>query len=86
MSAIKTAICSHGRAHEYFTESILEAHYKTDSFVGKPWDRTYKGALKMINVRCKKNQCPEMGINAEKYPQRGSFFVETSRSPPYSGK
>ncbi|XP_034943723.1 uncharacterized protein Rrp6 [Chelonus insularis] len=82
---IDEAICSHGRSYVYFTESIIASVAKNGTFWGHPWDRSYESALKLIDEPCDSEKCVEMGINANKYSARGSFFVVTSSSLPYYG-
>ncbi|KAK0078925.1 hypothetical protein PV325_001928, partial [Microctonus aethiopoides] len=83
-SFIEQAICSHGRAYLYFTESIIAATNQNGTFWGYNWDRTYRRAIEIINETCNERNCIEMGINADNYSNRGTFFVMTSSIKPFS--
>lgn len=65
--------CSHGRAHQYYVESIV-----TDGFTSYPcdnWKSFQKGDCK--------NGSTEMGdpVSSE---SRGDYYLHTNREPPYS--
>lgn len=47
---------------------------------------TYRGALTALSHRCAPNNCSEMGIRAENYPQRGLFYVATAERTPFCRK
>ncbi|XP_043273787.1 phospholipase A1 1-like [Venturia canescens] len=83
VTAPQTGICSHGYSYAYFTDSLISASSKNCTFWAHRWDRSYRRALQLISEVCNPNNCTEMGINAEKYSQRGTFFVATSRAPPF---
>ncbi|XP_012282290.1 pancreatic triacylglycerol lipase [Orussus abietinus] len=80
---IQQAICSHGRSYVYLIESLITAAARNCTFWARPWDLTYRNAIQTISKPCTFKTCSEMGINAEKHPQRGTFFVLTDKSPPF---
>ncbi|XP_014483236.1 PREDICTED: phospholipase A1-like [Dinoponera quadriceps] len=80
--AIKRAICSHGRSYEYFTESLVSASMPNCTFGAYSWDLTYKHLSQTIGS-CANDTCTEMGIRAEFYNKRGTFYVATRGSSPY---
>lgn len=53
------------------------------SFWSHYWDLTYRNIKQIISKPCNKDVCIEMGIKAENYPHRGTFFLVTSDSSPY---
>lgn len=82
-------MCSHGRSYIYLTESIIAATLNKNNctFLGYTWDRSYRQALRIINERLNVDKnCNEMGIHADLYTNRGTFFVMTSSVTPYCGK
>ncbi|XP_062601983.1 uncharacterized protein LOC134263629 [Saccostrea cucullata] len=70
--AVVAASCSHGRAHEYFTESILAScpftAYPCDSY-----ERFIAGGCKT----CGSSGCSQLGLNAEKNSGRGKMYLNT---------
>ncbi|KAI4502880.1 hypothetical protein M0802_001924 [Mischocyttarus mexicanus] len=80
---IQQAICNHGRSYIYLTESLLLTSMNNCSFWAHHWDLSYKNIKKIISEPCNKDVCLEMGIKAENYPHRGTFFLFTSKSSPY---
>ncbi|XP_066596139.1 phospholipase A1-like [Prorops nasuta] len=82
-AVIEQTICSHGRSYIYLTESLISASNGNCSFWAHRWDLTYRSVLPILSEPCNKNVCSEMGINAEYYPQRGSFFAATESDAPY---
>ncbi|CAL1681435.1 unnamed protein product [Lasius platythorax] len=82
-TAIQRAICSHGRSYVYLTESLTSAAARNCSFWAHNWDLTYRHLSRIIAEPCDTNVCTEMGIRAELYDQRGTFFVATSSTPPF---
>ncbi|XP_032679658.1 phospholipase A1-like [Odontomachus brunneus] len=82
LNMIQQAICSHGRSYEYFTESLLLAITRNCTFWGRRWNLTYRHLLQTIVNPCD-NVCTEMGIRAELYDERGTFYVATDSSSPF---
>ncbi|XP_043289456.1 pancreatic triacylglycerol lipase-like [Venturia canescens] len=81
---IKRGTCSHSRAQEYFTESLVNAAKGGCTFWAKKWDRTYNGAMNVITQSCDKSNCIEMGIQTENYSSAsGTYFVTTAKRSPY---
>lgn len=82
--------CSHGRSHEYFTESLHAAVEKKCTFCGHEWNLSYSGATEILKTKFENREkfpeCVEMGINAEKYRRNGTYFVITGVSAPYCSK
>ncbi|XP_012535454.1 pancreatic triacylglycerol lipase [Monomorium pharaonis] len=83
MAEIQRAICSHGRSYIYLTESLISAAARNCSFWAHPWNLTYRHLLQITAEPCDRNICTEMGIKAEVYDQRGSFFVATASTSPF---
>lgn len=83
---IQQAICSHGRSYVYLTESLLLTSMNNCSFWSHYWDLTYRNIKQIMSEQCNEDVCIEMGIKAENYPHRGTFFLITSNSTPYCGK
>lgn len=81
--AIQRAMCSHGRSYVYLTESLTSATARNCSFWAHQWNLTYRHLLQIIAEPCDRNICTEMGIRAEMYNQRGSFFVATANTSPF---
>ncbi|XP_076162336.1 phospholipase A1 isoform X2 [Ptiloglossa arizonensis] len=80
---ITKSICSHGRSYIYLTESLVSEVKHNCTFWARHWDLSYRNLIGIAEEPCNKNICTEMGINAIKYPQRGTFFVATSNSVPF---
>ncbi|KAK2581221.1 hypothetical protein KPH14_008019 [Odynerus spinipes] len=80
---IQQAICSHGRSYIYLTESLLMTFTNNCSFWSHHWDLSYRHIEQIMSEQCNEDVCIEMGIKAENYPHRGTFFLITSNSPPY---
>ncbi|XP_066581735.1 phospholipase A1-like [Prorops nasuta] len=77
-------VCSHGLAHDYFTESIISASEGSCSFWAHSWNlNNSQNDSSELFESCTKDVCSEMGINAECYSQRGIFFVVTTSNAPY---
>ncbi|XP_011157666.2 pancreatic triacylglycerol lipase [Solenopsis invicta] len=81
--AVQRAICSHGRSYDYLTESLRSATARNCSFWAHQWNLTYRHFLQIIEEPCDRDSCTEMGIKAEMYDQRGSFFVATANTSPF---
>lgn len=81
--SIQKAICSHGRSYIYLTESLLMTSTSNCSFWSHYWDLSYRHIKQIMSEECNKDVCIEMGIKAENYAQRGTFFLVTSNSQPY---
>ncbi|KAJ8676697.1 hypothetical protein QAD02_012484 [Eretmocerus hayati] len=81
---IQEAICDHGKAHLYFTESIVNAVAKNCTFWAQSWDLKEDTAEEMLWNSCNAQSCIEMGINSEQYKDssKGAYFVLTSGSDP----
>lgn len=84
--AIRQVICSHGRSYEYFTESLLSAIAHNCTFWAHRWNLTYRHLLQTIMHPCDNETCTEMGIRAELYDERGTFYVATDSSSPFCSK
>ncbi|XP_044018533.1 pancreatic triacylglycerol lipase-like [Aphidius gifuensis] len=85
-NAIEQAICSHGRSYLYLTDSIISAtlNKQNCTFWGHTWDRSYRQAFNIINkLNYSADNKIEMGIHADKYSLRGTFFVMTSNAEPF---
>uniref|UniRef100_A0A0C9RDL8 phospholipase A1 n=1 Tax=Fopius arisanus TaxID=64838 RepID=A0A0C9RDL8_9HYME len=83
-SAVEQAICSHGFSHAYFIQSISSAASGGCHFCGHSWDLTCRHAQQIINgTSSLPGNCVEMGLNAENFSLRGSFFVMTSNTTPF---
>ncbi|XP_015174926.1 PREDICTED: exosome component 10 [Polistes dominula] len=80
---IHQTICNHGRSYIYLIESLLLTSTKNCKFWSHYWDLTYKNIEKIISEPCNRDVCIEMGIEAENYPHRGTFFLFTNNSSPY---
>ncbi|XP_015116860.1 phospholipase A1 [Diachasma alloeum] len=81
---IMEAVCSHQRSYDYFTESLrLAAEKMNNKFWGHEWDQSPLNASKLVGKDCSSDDCVEMGINADKYERRGTFFVSTGNNNPY---
>ncbi|XP_072758077.1 pancreatic triacylglycerol lipase [Anoplolepis gracilipes] len=83
ITAIQRAICSHGRSYLYLTESLVSAATRNCSFWAHNWNLTYMHLTRIIAEPCDTNICTEMGIRAEMYDHRGTFFVATASTPPF---
>lgn len=70
----------------YLTESLISATARNCSFWAHQWNLTYRHLLQIIAKPCARDVCTEMGIRAEMYSQRGSFFVATASTSPFCGK
>ncbi|KAJ8666918.1 hypothetical protein QAD02_008580 [Eretmocerus hayati] len=82
---IRTAICSHGRSYELFTDSINVKVSGDCQYIGHEWDKTYKNITELVKSDCLNASCPEMGINSILYRthEKGVFFVPAGDTPPY---
>ncbi|XP_052686465.1 pancreatic lipase-related protein 2-like [Crassostrea angulata] len=82
-TAIGEAVaCSHGRAHVYFTESIL-----TDCpFTAFPCD-SYQNFSRGECMTCGTRGCSQMGYYADQYTARGKMYLVTQSNEhgPYCG-
>lgn len=72
-----TFMCSHSRAHDYFSEALLPDHV----FIGVKC----RGAIvnlvsKMIGMKCS-SKTDRLGIHSER--KSGRFFLKTNRKSPY---
>ena len=73
--------CSHGRAHDYFIESInSNCHFYSHAC------NSFADYEKGLCHGCPSSGCPEMGFNANKTSARGSYYVSTAQSSPYCGE
>lgn len=78
--AVLAASCSHGRSHEYFTESIL-----TDCpFTAYPCDNYVKFSAGGCSS-CGGVGCSQLGLNADVYSGRGKMFLDTLGTAPFCG-
>ncbi|XP_029159209.1 LOW QUALITY PROTEIN: exosome component 10 [Nylanderia fulva] len=82
-AAIQKAICSHGRSYLYFTESLASDAAHNCSFWAHHWNMTFRHLSQIIAEPCDVKVCSEMGIRAEMYRHRGTFFVATAGTPPF---
>jgi len=78
---IEKSICSHGRSYMFFTEAIKLAHRCT--FWGHRWDGNESDAKAAVLAPCNAANCTAMGIEAEFFPARGTFYVVTQANMPY---
>lgn len=80
-------VCSHGRSHELFTDTIEVKISGNCTYVGHKWDRTYANLTELTTQNCDADICPEVGINAINYhyAQGETYFVPTSESSHYCG-
>ena len=87
LTVIKTAVCSHGRSYELFTDSILVKVSGNCTYVGHKWDKTYTKMNELLNTNCNESICPEEGINSiNYYPDYiGTYFVPTASTLHYCG-
>ncbi|XP_059156353.1 pancreatic lipase-related protein 2-like [Physella acuta] len=71
--------CSHGRAHEYFSESVDS----TCEFKAHPCD----SFAKFENGECFScgSGCGVAGYSADQHPARGSLYVDTHHVAPFCG-
>ena len=86
-SEVKQTICSHGRAHVYFIDSILSAvkNYNC-TFWAKKWDMSYDGIDAILDSKCDNKSCIEMGINSDRYRPKGTYLSITGKSRPFCGE
>ncbi|XP_052686467.1 pancreatic lipase-related protein 2-like [Crassostrea angulata] len=78
--AVLAASCSHGRSHEYFTESIL-----TDCpFTAYPCDNYVKFSSGGCST-CGLAGCSQLGLNADVNSGRGKLFLDTLSMAPFCG-
>ncbi|KAI4492139.1 hypothetical protein M0802_010036 [Mischocyttarus mexicanus] len=74
--------CSHGRAVDYLTECVK----RECCLIGTPWTN-YRQKASEFDVtplsQCTKETCVCVGLNAKKYPSKGSFYVPVEANPPY---
>ena len=73
--------CSHGRAHQYFIESI-DSPCPFTAYPCTSADEFHVGHC----LQCHDNGCSQMGYNADKFTARGSLFLETEGSSAYCGE
>lgn len=87
VSVIQEAICSHGRSHEFLTESLVNLAAGNCTFVGFKWDKKSKEVVKLSKENCGNGFCSEMGINAAgHYPHNSEvYFVPTRETEPFCG-
>ncbi|KAJ9583000.1 hypothetical protein L9F63_022658, partial [Diploptera punctata] len=78
---IEKSICSHGRSYMFFIESVKTAD--RCSFWGHHWNRTDTEGDSALNSPCNASNCTEMGLEADIFPARGSFYVPTRDRTPY---
>jgi pimeloyl-ACP methyl ester carboxylesterase len=81
VSRIEKSICSHGRSYMLFIESIKMA--RKCAFWGHRWDRNESDAEAAVQAPCNAANCTAMGIEAELFPARGTFYVVTQANTPY---
>uniref|UniRef100_A0AAV2JLF8 Triacylglycerol lipase n=1 Tax=Knipowitschia caucasica TaxID=637954 RepID=A0AAV2JLF8_KNICA len=77
--SVKFDFCNHGRAHEYYTESIV----KPQGFIGFPCTdkKSYEDGK---CFPCSEDSCPQMGHYSFKLPaDGGKYFLTTGDSTPY---
>ena len=87
-AAIGHGSCHHARAPEIFAQSLLQARYNECHFWAHPWrlDSSPAATHNMLQNKCDKETCVEMGINADLYSYPNAenvFYVETSDYAPY---
>ncbi|XP_041483674.1 inactive pancreatic lipase-related protein 1-like [Lytechinus variegatus] len=77
-------VCNHGRALDYFIESVPLANY--GSFPCEEKAHTLEELQDGAGVACNpENPCPEMGYRAEKIKGDGfAYLVETNAESPYT--
>ncbi|XP_015187185.1 PREDICTED: phospholipase A1 1 [Polistes dominula] len=69
--------CSHTKAVKYLTECIK----RECCLIGTPW-KSYFSTPKPIS-QCKRDTCVCVGLNAQSYPAKGSFYVPVDKDAPY---
>ncbi|KAL3869077.1 hypothetical protein ACJMK2_041803 [Sinanodonta woodiana] len=72
--------CSHGRSHEYFTESINSPC----PFTAYPCD-TYDKFQQGGCTDCGSRGCSQMGYYSDWYRARGKMYLKTRNSKPFCG-
>ncbi|XP_058794380.1 uncharacterized protein LOC131666051 [Phymastichus coffea] len=83
VNIIKTTICSHGRSHEFFTDSIEVKLSGVCTYRGHKWNQKYENIRSLLKEKCN-DFCPEMGINAINYRKQNKdeiYFVPTGDKP-----
>lgn len=82
IEVINKSICSHGMSYVYLNESLV-ADTRNCTFWAHHWDMSYRSLFRFFTENCNRSVCSEMGINAENYPHRGTFFVATTNITPF---
>lgn len=78
----KSVACSHGRAHEFYIESITSSgSCQFTSYPCADWDQYLTG----ICHTCPAGGCPVMGYNSDASSAQGSFYLTTTMNSPYCG-
>lgn len=72
-----TFMCSHSRAHEYFSEALLPGHVFTGV---KCRGATVNLVWKIFGMECS-SETDRLGIYSER--KSGRFFLRTNRNTPY---
>ena len=84
---MQEAVCSHGRAYIYFTESIWKASDKNCRYIGHAWNENFsKLDESFLDTNCQFDTvCPEMGIQSiNYYPNAtGIYFTPVNDNAPY---
>ncbi|XP_061175612.1 uncharacterized protein LOC133184539 [Saccostrea echinata] len=70
--AVLAASCSHGRAHEYFTESIL-TNCPFTAYPCESYEKFTAGGC----MTCGSSGCSQLGLSAEKNTGRGKMYLNT---------
>lgn len=73
--------CSHGRSHEYWSESITATGFRK-TFVSWPCS-SYEDFENGLCTDCGIRGCPEMGFNVDRN-LNGVFYLKTNSESPYA--
>ncbi|XP_078319406.1 pancreatic lipase-related protein 2-like isoform X2 [Crassostrea virginica] len=78
--AVLAASCSHGRSHEYFTESIL-TNCPFNAYPCESYEKFSAGGCRV----CGAAGCSQLGLNADQNNGRGKMFLNTQSVQPFCG-
>lgn len=78
--AVLAASCSHGRSHEYFTESIL-TNCPFNAYPCESYEKFSAGGCRVCGVA----GCSQLGLNADQNNGRGKMFLNTQSAQPFCG-
>ncbi|XP_078319407.1 pancreatic lipase-related protein 2-like isoform X3 [Crassostrea virginica] len=76
--AVLAASCSHGRSHEYFTESIL-TNCPFNAYPCESYEKFSAGGCRV----CGAAGCSQLGLNADQNNGRGKMFLNTQSVQPF---